>query len=306
MEFAARLQFGQCRKVLITDLTWPSYEAIFCRQQKRSGNGIHKVAVLKSLLQDKCTLDEVFERIATQYSNHGCDGVFLPLVDNRGIHLPIRKLVNRIRRNAEVRFCVVDAAQALHHVPLNLHEDYCDFVVAGCHKWLCAHTPLGLGFYGRQRSREFIGESLDRWLQDGSMDDPLLSYFRELTTGESHPFGETVPVLPMLTANGAAIDADERTHERFQSQNRRSIVELIQESNWELVLPSFEFQSQVLLARPRGKAPSRSANGIRQAFLVRGIALTAYDDGTVRVAIPKHVLSHEVLAHLHDTFKQIG
>lgn len=305
MKFAARVQFGQCRKVLITDLTWPSYEAILCRQQKRSGNEIHKVAVLESLLQDKCSMDEVFERLATQYAEHKCDGLFLPLVDNRGIHLPIWKLVDRIRRNAEIRFCVVDAAQALHHVPLNLHEEYCDFVVAGCHKWLCAHAPMGLGFYGRKRSREFIGESLDRWLQDGSMDDPLLSYFRELTTGESQPFGETVPVLPMLTANGAAIDADEQTHERFQSQNRRSIVELIQDSEWELVLPARDFQSQILLARPKGNAPSRSANCVRQAFLVRGIALTAYEDGTVRVAIPKHVLSSKALDHMCDTFKQI-
>ena len=72
------------------------------------------------------------------FIEHGCDGLFLPAVSNLGIRLPIRELVQAIGRRAELRFVVIDGAQALAHVPLELNRDYGDLLLAGCHKWLRA------------------------------------------------------------------------------------------------------------------------------------------------------------------------
>ena len=79
--------------------------------------------------------------------------------------------------------------------PLGLAGDYCDFLLAGTHKWLGAYQPMGLGFFGHPRSSGYIHDSLLRWTNQGEIDDALLSFGRELQSGKSHPFGETVAVF---------------------------------------------------------------------------------------------------------------
>ena len=49
MRFAARLLFGPCRNVLITDLTWPAYRKILVRQARRSGNRLTLVKIRRDI-----------------------------------------------------------------------------------------------------------------------------------------------------------------------------------------------------------------------------------------------------------------
>ena len=70
--------------------------------------------------------------------------------------LTVGEIVRSIRRKAELRFVVIDAAQAFAHVPLDDCLSVSDFTIAGCHKWLQGYFPLGLALYGQQASRDFI------------------------------------------------------------------------------------------------------------------------------------------------------
>lgn len=294
MSLAARLQIRLCRKVLVTDLSWPFYEHLHRREQRESCNAVYRVEIHDDILRRQWSSDELLDKLVTQYIAQGCDGLFLPLVDHRGIRLPIQELVTRIRRRAELRFCVVDAAQAFQQVPLELSSDYCDLVIAGCHKWLASHVPMGLAFYGREPSRRFVGESIARWLNDGSLGDPLLQYTNELFTGNANAYGETTALLPLLTANAAAIDAQVGTTEIGYPKNREAVLGCVANSHWQAILPDGSFDSQVILI----ESPSHPLVDARRHFLQHGVAVTAYDNGTVRLALPKSPIDPNAFGQL--------
>ncbi|MEQ1826055.1 MAG: aminotransferase class V-fold PLP-dependent enzyme [Pirellula sp.] len=282
MKLAAKFLFRRCRRVMITDLTWPAYENILLNEMHRSGCGVHKVAVRSRLLRGEVSAAELLDLLGNEFTGYNCDGLFLPLVDNLGIRLPVSEITHHLRNLAELRFCVVDGAQAFENVPLELEADYCDFMIAGCHKWLCAHTPMGVGFLGRRSSQQSLSEALSRWLHSGAVDDPLIVFSNELVTGGVNPFGETAPILPMLTANAAAVDAIARVH-KSAKDTRQAVQAVVLEAGWEVVSPQLVFESQIILIRKRFTS---CVKNLRRRLLENSIAATVYDDGLVRLAIP--------------------
>ena len=308
MKCAAKLLFRRCRNVLITDLTWPAYERMLRREQRRTGNRIHKVAVRRLMLQGKLAPSELIEQLAEQFASLHCDGLFLPLVDNLGLRLPAPEIALRIRSQSELRFCVIDGAQAFRHVPLELDRDYCDFMVAGCHKWLCAHNPMGLGILGRNSSRDNITASIARWLKNGTVDDPLMVYSQELITGDHFPFGETAPILPLLTANAATVDASESAAEDSPEQSRRDVIECIRQAGWTVVSPESDYASRILLIRPARvqRSPATASHHLRRQLLENQIAATTYDGALVRLALPRSFRQPHALDHLLDTLSRIN
>jgi hypothetical protein len=302
------IQFASRSAVLITDLTWPAYERILRREQRRTGNRIHKVAVRRLMLQGRLAPSELIEHLAEQFASLHCDGLFLPLVDNLGLHLPAPDIAFRIRRQSELRFCVIDGAQAFRHVPLELDRDYCDFMVAGCHKWLCAHNPMGLGILGRNSSRFYITASIARWLKSGTVDDPLMVYSQELMTGDHFPFGETAPILPLLTANAATVDALETATEDCLKQSRRDVIECVRQAGWTLVSPESEYASRIQLIRPAHahRNPATASHHLRRRLLEHQIAATTYEGSLVRLALPSDSLPSDAISHLHDALGQIS
>ncbi len=307
MKCAAKLLFRRCRNVLITDLTWPAYERILRREERRTGNRIHKVAVRQQLLQGRLAPSELIDRLAEQFASLHCDGLFLPLVDNLGLHLSDPEIVSRIRSQSELRFCVIDGAQAFRHVPLELDRDYCDFMVAGCHKWLCAHNPMGLGILGRSSSRDYITSTIARWLKNGTIDDPLMVYSQELITGDHFPFGETAPILPLLTANAAAIDASDSATEISPEQSRRDVIECVRQAGWTVVSPESDYASRILLIRPSkiDRSPAMASHHLRRRLLEHQIAATTYDGSLVRLALPRSFQSG-ALDQLRNALRRIN
>jgi len=90
--------------------------------------------------------EEFCENLCLTYCSEGCDGLFLPAVDHLGTRIPVAQIVRTIRRfGGEIRFIMIDAAQALGHVPLDDDWRVADFLVAGTHKWLGSYSTLGLG-----------------------------------------------------------------------------------------------------------------------------------------------------------------
>jgi selenocysteine lyase/cysteine desulfurase len=304
MKFAARLFTGPCNNVLVTDNAWPVYRRILERECLGTATRTTMVPILQSILQNSATADEVIRQIVGAYLSERCDGLFLPLVDNLGVRLPIGQIVAEIRAQSELRFVVVDAAQAIGHVPIQLADNYCDFMVAGSHKWLRAFATMGLGFYGHPSSRDYIKQSLKIWTRQGAIDDPLLSFSEELGSGTSNAYGETVQVAPLLVAS-AAVTASQSKRMQDGSQrnfqNRQRVAELCQSTAaWQMVQIDDAMTSQIqLLSNPSLRGRTLSVESFRAELLRQSVAATPYSNGLLRLSLPDDLLSFadcEILA----------
>lgn len=304
MKVAARLLVRLCSNILVTDLSWPTYDHILRKAASHRGYRITTVPVRRRVLREAIDAPTLVDIIAQEFDRRHCDGLFLPLVDNFGVRVPVREIVSRIEGESELRFVAVDAAQAINHVPLDIQTDYCDFLIAGCHKWLQAFTPMGLGYFGHPRSADSINDAVTRWTQQGILDDPLLNFAEELQSGRANPVGETVCVSPLVCANGAVVDALEQQHKLDTVvENGRVICEIAEKSRWRCVTPHEDLASRiVLLQSNRSLDRSATPDQIRRRFLRHDIALSAYDNALIRISLPDHPLSEQNRCSLSSAF----
>lgn len=288
MKLAARLLVRPCRNILLTDLTWPSYGRILRQALPHSACTTTTVKVRRRILQRRLDHRELVDELATVFVEQNCDGLFLPLVDNLGVQLPVNRIVERIRADCELRFVVIDGAQAIQHVPLQLEADYCDFLIAGSHKWLRAFTPMGIGLFGHPRSADYIRDALARWLSQGLLDDPLLQFTNELQSGRNKAYGETVSVSPLITANGAIMDAlSQPGGDDSAVASNRIFIREVANDNWDALLPCDEFASRIMLLRAKRERDRRvPPDELRRRFVNSGIALSTYRGGMVRLSLP--------------------
>ena len=293
MRLAAKLISGPCRNVLVTDLTWPVYGEILEQERKSASFRMTVCPVRANLLRDEMTSAELIQKLVDTYISNECDGLFLPLIDNFGVKLPVQRIVESIESQAKLRFVLVDGAQALGQIPLELERGYCDFLVAGCHKWLRAYSPMGVGFYGMRGGGHYIDDSLQRWLKAGTVDDPLMTFIQELETGQLQPFGETVHIAPLFNANAAAEDAlQPLPRKQHTVHSAISFTEVFH--GWHRVGPKGDMQSDATLFEnhdPRFRAAP--AETIRRRFFHSGVVVTAYDKGLIRVSEPRAELNQD-------------
>ncbi|EAZ89385.1 SufS family cysteine desulfurase [Crocosphaera chwakensis] len=94
---------------------------------------------------------------------------------------------------------LIDACQSVPHMPINVQEMDCDWLVASGHK-MCG--PSGVGFlYGKQA----ILEAMPPFLGGGEMIDEV--FFDGFTCGElPHKFEAGTPAIGEAIALGAAVD----------------------------------------------------------------------------------------------------
>jgi hypothetical protein len=309
MKLAARLLFHPCRNVLVTDLSWPAYHDILDAEARRASKCVTTVPVLQDILAARVSEDEVVERLRAEFLRRGCDGLFLTAVSNRGIRLPVERAVRSIEAAAEVRFVVLDGAQDFCHVSADLRNEYCDLYLAGSHKWLRAYHPMGLGFYGHRRSRSYIETVLAHLLGSGELDDPLLTFSGQLEQGALNGTAETVSLACLFACQGAADDALAATPPALLPQrlsNWTAAADVALATGWRPLRPGPAFRSGILLLETeRNSARLASAEEVREAFYSRGVALTAYPDGVIRLSMPEGGWRPGELEHLQTALRQI-
>ena len=306
MQIAARLLVRPCNNIFVTDVSWPAYQHTLQRAAHQCGSQITTVKIRRDLLRGKLTADELIVRIVTQFSNSSCDGLFLPLVDNLGVQIPISRIVASIRKKCELRLAVVDAAQAYNHVSLDETIRACDVVIAGCHKWLNAFTPMGVGFFGRTGSCDYIRDSVCRWKRQGRIDDPLMQFADELELNQPRQFGETVSISPLLTSNGAAVEALEKQVSRdIIESNVDSLTSIAESHRWRTLVSDPALSSRIMLMQSgQLEVQKLSSESLRRRFLDRGIALSSYAKGIIRVALPTRCLTKNDLVRLDHTLSR--
>ena len=235
VRLSARLLSCRCKRVLVTDLEWPGYLKILRQEEKQGGATLLSVSIRSAILREGASADEVVSFIASQYLSHGCDGLFLTAVNNLGIRLPLRKVCETVRRFRPPGFTVIDGAQAYCHSPETLESSYCDFFIAGCHKWLGAFHPMGLAFCAWSEAQEFVRQTLQRLNEDRERLDPLLAFTTELEDGNPGVFSETVSLASLFSARGALEDwraTDEHGDWRTLLHNNEALAAAVQDTGW--------------------------------------------------------------------------
>jgi selenocysteine lyase/cysteine desulfurase len=308
MQLAARLLVRPCRNVLTTDLSWPAYEEILLAQCRRANQRVTRVPVLDMLLRGRATEDDVVEFIRAEFVRNGCDGLFLTAVSNLGLRLPVERIVRAVETAGRTWFVVIDGAQDFCHVSADIASEYCDLYLTGSHKWLGAYHPMGLGYYGRRRSRSFIETVLAECLREGEIDDPLLRFSTQLEAG-SPGETETVSLASLFACQGAVADAVAGGCDSLPRRlaNALALGAAAVQAGWRPLLPQPAFRTGIfLLQAERQEKREVAAEDIRSAFFERGVALTAYEAGIVRLSMPVNAWRPGEVEHLAAVLRAVA
>lgn len=300
VQLAARRMFQICRHVLTTDLSWPTYQDAVSRQALAAGAQITTVPLRDAIFGERWTAADVASFLAGLCAENGCDGLFLPAVDHLGVRIPVRAIVEQIRNTSHLQFVLVDAAQAFCQVPIDDSLAVADFVVTGCHKWMRAGQPMGVGLFGQTGTRQCISNTLQENSGDGYDLDPLLVFTEQLDGGQLNGHSETVNLAPLFSASAAAVEqlrhryqfslnADDSS--TFCTAAGGSTLHLPPElSHWIPIQPHETLRSRITLFA--SQQPTRCPNPAEEArreWLNHGCVVTANDNGWVRVSPPQAI-----------------
>ncbi|MCI0538858.1 MAG: aminotransferase class V-fold PLP-dependent enzyme [Verrucomicrobiales bacterium] len=295
---AIRALFQKCRRVLVSDLTWPAYARIIRHAAATSGRHIARVSIRNAILACKASSEEIFDKIVRHFCNFGCDGAFLPEVSHDGIRLPISILAEAIRERSPKAMIVIDGAQSFAHIPIERSLPASDCYIMGCHKWLGTHLPMGIAFCPRVTTSSDIGRNLDE------STDPLLEFVNSLESRSQKRFGETVNLTPLLACRGALADFGDVTREFAIRRGNARLVCGHTGSLWSHMLPQEAFRTGIILMRVLGL--DLGADKLRSTFGSNGVTLSAYVGGTIRLSMPKQLMSHKDLDLLAKAVRAVG
>lgn len=308
MKLAATLLCRPCRNILVTDLGWQPYHNILAKECQRTNRRMTLVRLRDRILSDNMDAGDVAAWLSEVYRKNGCDGLFLTAVSNHGIRLPIKQIAETIEKSSEVRFVALDGAQDIGHTEPPHAAEFADFYLAGTHKWLGSHVPLGIAFYCPARSWGPVDAILHDTLANGLIDDPLLKY----AANASDQIGETVNFSPVFAAHGAVGDAAAAAAESdapfaVRLRNVDAVAEAASSAGWHPRLPHSSLRGGILLLQTRpGKARSLSPEALRSKFHRFGISLTAYEQGVARLSMPAVALDPTQLDWLRAAFQDVA
>lgn len=303
VRFAAERLFRTCRHLLTTDLSWPTYQRALDRRAARTDRGITTTPIREHILRHGWTAADVVDHLARIFAAEQCDGLFLPAVDHLGIRVPVREIVERIECVSDLRFCLVDAAQAFCHVPLAESAACADFVIAGSHKWMGAYLPMGIGFAGRRRSQGMIRRGLLRFQKRGGSDDPLLKFTENLEGGALDGYSETANLAPLFASAGAAMDqlSTAASELRCEYELDRASIDVLPRptQDWQPLRRDASLSSRIVLFETRlSRRQVDEPDTVRRLWLDAGLVVSAYPNGLVRLSVPPGGI--QALRHDHD------
>lgn len=309
MKLAARLLFHSCRNVLVTDLDWPGYREILLAESRRANRSMTVAEVRRAATADGIGGDELIERVTAEFARSGCDGLFLTAVSSDGIRLPVGPLIEALEAVHQLWFVAVDGAQDFCHAGADLRR--CDLYLAGAHKWLGAYHPLGMGFYGRRRSKGVVEAAVMHMTGTNDLDDPLLRFCFRPDADSAAPIAETVNLAPLFSCQGAVdnvpvIPPTGAIALSNRLANWQAVSAAAERSGWRPITPSPSLRSGIIMLRPENSALGRQRpEVVKEAFRDQGVALSAYPDGLVRLSMPPAVWADHELAQLGDALRTV-
>ena len=307
MKLAAKALFRRCRNILVSDINWSSYQKLLAHEAERTGNVITTVPLHSRIFDDQVSWNEVAQIIKRHYLAEQCDGLFLPAVSHTGVRLPIREIADAIREDSDLRYCVVDAAQAFAHVPEAGYNN-CDLIIAGCHKWLGAYQPLGIAVCPQASTQRPIRQTRAQMVQSHQLQDPLLRFTEQLASRRLDGVSETTNIAPLFSCSGALQElSHDETHLEsrleFQKQLANRISHIAANSGWLPIKPPAEMQTGILLLKHIDQQSPLTAEQMRARFEQHRVIFTCYGKDLIRLSMPTKTLSDTELAQLQASLE---
>lgn len=199
MQIGASAISRLARNTLCVDLNWDGYQRKLTETIHSGGGCVIGVRLRDAILHRGWDSKQVCNAIVSAYARNRCDSMFLPAVDSFGIRLPIRAIVEEIRQRCDLRFVLVDAAQAFGHVDVTELSGIADFVIGGTHKWLGSYLPLGIGVACNPNTQRLLSNSIGGWLRSLQCDDNLMRFLASLSDNSLKEGPETVNLCPIFS-----------------------------------------------------------------------------------------------------------
>lgn len=227
-----------------------------------------------------------------------------------GTLMPVKDLCQFARqRNITT---VVDGAQALGMVELDLHELGCDFYAGSLHKWLGGSHGTGL-LYVRREMLDRLWPTTPRGL-DAS---PPIAFATQSPANEGvpaalHKLGNAVPMLwPALRGSEVAMDLQQHINRaRIEARTRELAIytrlRMQQLPGIELLTPARPgLWAGLLTARFAGRSADSLAAALQrnQRVFVSHLAWPGSDQGALRVSL-QVFNTHEEIEHLVEGLRQ--
>jgi hypothetical protein len=163
---------------------------------------------------------------------------------------------------------------------------------------------MGLGFYGRQRSRGMIDRLATRMAEAGDLDDPLLRFTTQLEAGTAGPI-ETLNLTPLFTTRAAVADTGPPGAITSRLENAAAVASFASDAGWAPVQPATPLRSGILLLQAgRAAIQSLAPDILRTTLRDAGVAATAYDGGLLRLSMPATTLTTGELDRLRHALRR--
>jgi len=143
--------------ILLTDCEHPGIIAAAQEISRRFGVAVSTCRVLETLNEGNPV-----EAIASHVQPNTKLVIISHILWNTGQVLPQKKIVQQVRSQNPNTQILVDAAQSVGSLPLNLTDDGVDFYAFTGHKWWCGPEGLG-GLYVRPETLESLHPTYIGW-----------------------------------------------------------------------------------------------------------------------------------------------
>lgn len=288
-QLAAQHLASRSECIATVDLLWPPYRKLLARVCRRDGVRLSITRMRHLVYGRRASPLWIAEVVSSTALRARATGLVLPALTHRGLRFPVESTVERLKEASDRLMTVVDASQAIGHTPLQSIAPWSDFLIAGAHKWLGSGQPLGIGVAKGRSWRETIG----RQLTDGSLNDPLMRLFAELSGDIAARHGETALWSPLLVAQGALDDvsaADQRCGLAARLFNRRRLVRILTDRGWRVLGTPEVTRCGIILARPPVSESGAAIESFAEILRRGRVCATTYRDGVVRFSMPDRCL----------------
>ncbi len=148
--------------------------------------------------------------------------------------------------------------------------------------------------YGRRHgpTEPLITDTCHEMLAEGELDDPLLSFVRQLETGNLESFSETVNIAPLFTAAAAVrrmftSRISKQDELACQCASVEKVARHAATTGWNALQPTERLRTGILLLEANDPETRLApVERLRERFRRLGVALSAYDGGIIRTSLP--------------------
>jgi hypothetical protein len=148
-------------------------------------------------------------------------------------------------------------------------------------------------------------------LQSRQVDDPLLRFVESVENGTCCESGETVNLSSLFSSAGAVHDRlhvdPSHSESNVRIENVGRLAALATSTGWLPQLPDSTLRTGILLLRPSTPTSNghRTAEAYRRAFQERGVALSAYGNGLLRLSMPATPLTSAEVAIVENALTSV-